>query len=84
MELRGLGRRSWEPICAGLERLDAHVPLPVNRDALRAAAAMHTRYRFDPEGISPAERERLSAEAQSLLAQLTMPQAPLLPIAPTK
>jgi hypothetical protein len=84
MEGRGLGRRSWEPIGAWLRRLDDQESLPVNRDALRAAASLHARYRFDPEGISPADRKRLSVETQSLLAQLTMPRASSRPLASTK
>jgi hypothetical protein len=69
MEALGLGRRPWEPVGGWIARIDGHPALPVDREALRAAAALHTRYRFDPLGLSPAERGRLEASVRALLVQ---------------
>ncbi len=63
-----LGRRSSEPLSDWLDRLAA----PVGReavDALRPVVALHNRYRFDPAGLSGAERRELTLAAESWLAR---------------
>lgn len=79
MEALGLGRRPWEPIGGWLARIDGHPALPVDREALRAAAGLHARYRFDPQGLSPTERDRLEASARALLAQVEAASASAQP-----
>jgi transglutaminase-like putative cysteine protease len=69
---RGLGRRPWEPVGAWLGRLRAApvagVP-PEVLAALEALVRLHYRYRFDPDGLAPAERETLRAGAHAWLTR---------------
>ncbi len=57
----GLGRHPWEPVSSWLARLGT--------DDLADLAVLHNRYRFDPNGLPPAERETLRAAAQAWLAR---------------
>ena len=63
------------------ERRPAHVPparwlnsmtLPVgiDRDALNEALALHERLRFDPDGLEPAQRQRLRELSRALAGHL--------------
>lgn len=63
------GRRNdAETLEAYLRRLDKLSGLDPR---IFAAARLHTRYRFDPEGITPQERELLSSLAREILAGLS-------------
>lgn len=64
----GLGREPWEPAAWWIERIRAARPNAGAAEALASIVALHYRYRFDPRGISPAEREALRATAASWLA----------------
>ncbi len=62
-----LGRRPCEPLSDWLDRLTG----PAGReavDALRPIVALHNRYRFDPLGLSAAQRSELRRAAESWLA----------------
>ncbi|MBI2468349.1 MAG: transglutaminase domain-containing protein [Candidatus Rokubacteria bacterium] len=63
----GLERQPWEPPARWLERLRATRAEGFATDALAPILALHYRYRFDPHGLSPAERERLRAAAAAWL-----------------
>lgn len=53
-----------------IERIEKSVP-PEKLAALRDALRLHSRYRFDPEGIKPEERRRLRELCASLAAVST-------------
>jgi transglutaminase-like putative cysteine protease len=61
---RGLGRRPEEPVVRWLARIEGADP---RLSRLRSAAALHSRYRFDPAGLERAERERLRSEVERCL-----------------
>ncbi len=64
----GLGRRPAEPATAWVRRLrDAGTPA-VATEALPDIVALHYRYRFDPVGISAAERAALRTRVDAWLA----------------
>jgi hypothetical protein len=68
----GLGRRPWEPVGAWLGRLRAAPAAGVAPEvlpALEALVRLHYRYRFDPDGLDPAERETLRAGAHAWLTR---------------
>jgi transglutaminase-like putative cysteine protease len=65
---RGLGRRPWEPVGRWLGRVRAAPLAGVGADALAALAALHNRHRFDPKGLSAAERTALRAGVEAWLA----------------
>lgn len=58
---RGLGRKSWEPGSLWLTRVGA--------EDLRPLLSLHNRHRFDPEGLSADERERLRAGVREWLSR---------------
>ncbi|MBI5202301.1 MAG: transglutaminase domain-containing protein [Elusimicrobia bacterium] len=64
---RGLGRQDWETNAAWVDRVTKAGG--VDAALLRAAAALHARYRFDPEGLDAESRERLRKAALSLISQ---------------
>jgi transglutaminase-like putative cysteine protease len=68
----GLGRRPWEPVSRWLSRVRAAPTEGVAPEALSALAALvrlHYRYRFDPHGLDPAERETLRSGVHAWLAR---------------
>ncbi len=68
-ELEGLGlpRQPWEALGPWIERLEAARAGDVPVGPLREIVALHYRYRFDPDGISAAEREALRRQAHAWL-----------------
>ena len=58
---RGLGRQPWEPVSSWLTRVEG--------SELAGLAALHSRYRFDPNGLDVAEREALRAGVRDWLAR---------------
>ncbi|MGQ0510994.1 MAG: transglutaminase-like domain-containing protein [Betaproteobacteria bacterium] len=63
-------REASEAQARWVERVGKAVP-PEKREALRDALRLHSRYRFDPEGISAAERTRLRELCAALSATTT-------------
>ena len=62
---RGLGRRSEEPVGVWLARVDGAVPAVAS---VRTLATLHQRYRFDPTGLSDADRRALRDGVDAWLA----------------
>lgn len=65
----GLGRLSHEPVSRWLARIEAGAPPELAIEPIREIARLHYRYRFDPAGLSAAERDRLRASARAWLAR---------------
>lgn len=63
---RGLERQPHESWRAWLARIHQHTD---HADSLRVMLDLHRRYRFDPQGLTASERERLRDEAQSFLRE---------------
>jgi transglutaminase-like putative cysteine protease len=69
----GVGRRPWEPVGRWLDRVRAAPAPGVAPEALPALAALvrlHYRYRFDPDGLAPSERETLRSGARAWLERV--------------
>jgi hypothetical protein len=67
LALLGLGRRPAEPPTVWLDRVGEQRPVSASRADLDRLVALHYRYRFDPPGLSPAERELLRRAAAEWL-----------------
>jgi hypothetical protein len=67
LEPLGLGRAAAETVMAWLARIEARLPAGCRGADLREIAALHYRYRFDPNGLAAAERARLRESALDLL-----------------
>ena len=67
----GLPRERGESLSAWLQRAmnDAH--LAGLRQSLENILLLHYRYRFDPHGLSPAERQKLRQEVESFLSSIS-------------
>jgi len=63
----GLGRLPNETAMAWLMRIETKLPPGYQAGALREIAALHYRYRFDPAGLTPMEREKLRERALACL-----------------
>jgi transglutaminase-like putative cysteine protease len=74
---RGLGRQGSEPLSEWLRRIAQDETLREIKAPLREVLALHYRYRFDPEGLSSTERERLRVEAGACSEHLDQSQAVL-------
>jgi hypothetical protein len=61
MEQLGFARRAHETVNGWLDRIDGRIPGDVAE--LRQLAALHCRYRFDPQGLSGIERKELAQRA---------------------
>lgn len=66
----GLGRHPWEPRGRWAERVEGAKIQPASAEPLRVIISLHNRYRFDPNGIGPTERERLKSQVRSWLMQM--------------
>lgn len=62
---RGLERQKWEPLGMWIDRIAANTVMP---DLLYRIVSLHYRYRFDPDGLKPREREELKEAARTWLA----------------
>jgi hypothetical protein len=71
----GFGRHPSEPLTRWVRRIQAHPGLPVAPESLRAVVLLHSRYRFDPEGVDLQEREALRFRARSLFEETTARQS---------
>ena len=64
---RGFVRAPSEPLSAWLRRAAGSSLLAGVRPALEELVRLHYRYRFDPQGIAPAERQALRSQAKVCL-----------------
>jgi hypothetical protein len=76
---RGVPRGYSEPLNEWLERVAETPGLAELRAPLQAILRLHYRYRFDPLGLSAADREALRAEARACLKELTRPDQSTVP-----
>ena len=67
---RGAARQPSEPLSAWLLRASADPALTKMKRPLQELLDLHYRYRFDPEGLSPTDREALRHAAAGCLAKL--------------
>jgi hypothetical protein len=67
---RGVPRAPGQSLGNWLSRILSDPSLEVMRHRLSAPLGLHYRYRFDPHGLSPTEREALRREAQACLQTL--------------
>lgn len=68
LSAKGWGRRPEETWKAWLKRLEKESGFPSKE--LEPLAALHERYRFDPAGIAPAERQALAEQASRFTNRL--------------
>jgi len=68
---RGVVRGLNEPLADWLERAAAEPSLAALKSPLRALLRLHYRYRFDPAGLSDADREELRSVARECLDKLS-------------
>jgi hypothetical protein len=71
---QGLLRGTDEPLSAWLQRAMQHSQLAELKPSLDNILQLHYRYRFDPRGLTPSERQILRREVQACLAQATLSQ----------
>ncbi len=67
LEQMALGRAPGETVMAWLARIEKNLPPGCRVAELREVAALHYRYRFDPEGLEPGERVALRQRTMALL-----------------
>jgi hypothetical protein len=65
----GLPRAPAEAASHWLERIGEQPPVAGSSADLERLLALHYRYRFDPEGLSQGDRERLRTDAHAWLAE---------------
>ena len=65
----GYGRRASETLTDWLDRIETLHPQSLSSGSLKPILALHYRYRFDPEGITIAEKEALKSRVQLWLEQ---------------
>ena len=70
---RGLVRPRHETLLDWLDRVQASPALAALREPLAPILRLHYRYRFDPAGLSAADRAELKAGAQACLARMRQP-----------
>jgi protein-glutamine gamma-glutamyltransferase len=63
----GLGRQKWEPLNIWISRIAVDAAMP---DLLQQIVSLHYRYRFDPDGLNPEEREALKEAARTWLTNI--------------
>ena len=67
---RGVPRLPGESLTHWLERVLVDPALTDMRQPMRELLRLHYQHRFDPQGLSPADRERLTREVNACLAKL--------------
>jgi hypothetical protein len=67
---RGVQRRLSESLSDWLPRATTDQALADLQAPLRQLLQLHYRYRFDPQGLSPVDREQLQRQAQACLATI--------------
>jgi hypothetical protein len=74
----GFAREPWETFTEWIERLNRNASILCSSDTLKTVLNLHYRYRFDPQGLSPDERNHLRDLARAWLMEprgLTTPEA---------
>jgi hypothetical protein len=66
----GLRRKTGEPLSGWLARTQAEPVAKEVQQPLQELLRLHYRYRFDPQGLSRAERQRLRHQARACLLEL--------------
>jgi hypothetical protein len=67
---RGLARQPSEPLSEWLQRAVDDPALADIKASLQELLWLHYRYRFDPQGLSPDEREALTRQAKACLTKV--------------
>ena len=67
----GFKRFPWETFSAWLNRIEHSAAQSVSLDIPRQSLQFHYRYRFDPLGLSPSEKSRMTAMISAWLAEYT-------------
>jgi protein-glutamine gamma-glutamyltransferase len=70
LQQRAVPRRPSEPLSGWLVRAVGQPGLAEIQAPLQALLRLHYRYRFDPRGLDPDERERLRREVRACLGEL--------------
>lgn len=65
----GYVRYPWETLSSWIRKIEEARPSSVSTGPLHSILALHYRYRFDPEGITIAEKGALESSVQSWLEQ---------------
>ncbi len=65
---RGYDRFEGETLTAWILRIQAHLPDRELTDHIKTLLALHYKYRFDPIGLNPDEKERLVRDADQILS----------------
>jgi len=65
----GFVRYPCETYSSWIRRIEETGPADVSMDRLRYILALHYQYRFDPKGVSPAEKSALESSAELWLAE---------------
>ena len=73
----GLKRHPWETFSVWLDRIETIVSRDVSLETPRKMLGLHYRYRFDPRGLSAAEKLQLTEESSIWLAQKERQPSPL-------
>ncbi len=63
----GYPRHPWEPLSNWIRRIEQAQSSSVSAEALHSILALHYQYRFDPNGITMAEKATLKSEVQEWL-----------------
>ncbi|MGH7940752.1 MAG: DUF4129 domain-containing transglutaminase family protein [Limisphaerales bacterium] len=66
---QGISRGPEEPLSAWLRRATVNPRMADLRRPLENILTLHYRYRFDPRGLTPSERQRLRREVEACLIQ---------------
>lgn len=67
---RGVKRGDAEPLNLWLQRVEKSPGMETLREPLRELLTLHYRHRFDPQGLSAADREKLKQETKRCLELL--------------
>jgi hypothetical protein len=67
----GYAHYPWEPLANWIQRIEDAQSPSVSTEPLHSILALHYRYRFDPEGITRAEKEELISGVHLWLEQHT-------------
>jgi hypothetical protein len=68
LKAQGHERRPWEHLGKWFQRIEEETSGEFSSESLAVIKALHYRYRFDPEGISGEDRERLGILVQDWLS----------------
>jgi hypothetical protein len=65
----GFRRNPWETLSRWIEKIEESESSLVSTESLRSILELHYRYRFDPVGITQAEKSELESKVRSWLTQ---------------